>query len=327
MQLAPASARRDEAQWSRSSSAPGTQSASRRARRTIRAIRWSCASAPTSRSSSMPASTLSPFQIAYKTYGTLNAAAQQRGADLPRAHRRPARRQRPSGDRQARLVGNHGRARQADRHRALFRHLPERGRRLHGHDRAGLDQSADRQALGPRLSGHHHPRHGARAGDAARPSRHRARCSRSPAARWAACRCCNGRRAIRERVFAALPIACATRHSAQNIAFHEVGRQAVMADPEWRQRPLSDRGHQSAPRPRGRAHGRAHHLPVGRRAASQVRPQVPGPRQSDVLVRRRFRGGDPICAIRAVTFVERFDANSLSLSHPRDGLFRPRGRL
>ena len=36
------------------------------------------------------------------------------------------------------------------------------------------------------------------------------------------------------RVFAALPIACAARHSAQNIAFHEVGRQAVMADPDWR---------------------------------------------------------------------------------------------
>src|SRR6202011_4319329 len=37
-----------------------------------------------------------------------------------------------------------------------------------------------------------------------------------------------------QRVFAALPIACAARHSAQNIAFHEVGRQAVMADPDWR---------------------------------------------------------------------------------------------
>jgi homoserine O-acetyltransferase len=37
-----------------------------------------------------------------------------------------------------------------------------------------------------------------------------------------------------ERVYAVLPIACATRHSAQNIAFHEVGRQAIMADPEWR---------------------------------------------------------------------------------------------
>jgi homoserine O-acetyltransferase/O-succinyltransferase len=34
-------------------------------------------------------------------------------------------------------------------------------------------------------------------------------------------------------VFAAVPIAAAARHSAQNIAFHEVGRQAIMADPDW----------------------------------------------------------------------------------------------
>jgi homoserine O-acetyltransferase len=36
-----------------------------------------------------------------------------------------------------------------------------------------------------------------------------------------------------DRVFAAVPIAGAARHSAQNIAFHEVGRQAIMADPDW----------------------------------------------------------------------------------------------
>ena len=36
-----------------------------------------------------------------------------------------------------------------------------------------------------------------------------------------------------ESVFAAVPIAGAARHSAQNIAFHEVGRQAIMADPDW----------------------------------------------------------------------------------------------
>ncbi|MCE9523167.1 MAG: homoserine O-acetyltransferase [Alphaproteobacteria bacterium] len=36
-----------------------------------------------------------------------------------------------------------------------------------------------------------------------------------------------------ERVYSALPLATAARHSAQNIAFHEVGRQAIMADPEW----------------------------------------------------------------------------------------------
>jgi homoserine O-acetyltransferase len=37
-----------------------------------------------------------------------------------------------------------------------------------------------------------------------------------------------------ERVFSAMPIATGARHSAQNIAFHEVGRQAIMADPDWR---------------------------------------------------------------------------------------------
>jgi len=37
-----------------------------------------------------------------------------------------------------------------------------------------------------------------------------------------------------ERLFAAVCIAAAARHSAQNIALHEVGRQAIMADPDWR---------------------------------------------------------------------------------------------
>ena len=37
-----------------------------------------------------------------------------------------------------------------------------------------------------------------------------------------------------DRVKSAVIIASAARHSAQNIAFHEVGRQAIMADPKWR---------------------------------------------------------------------------------------------
>jgi homoserine O-acetyltransferase len=36
-----------------------------------------------------------------------------------------------------------------------------------------------------------------------------------------------------DRVAAALPIATTARHSAQQIAFNEVGRQAIMADPDW----------------------------------------------------------------------------------------------
>jgi homoserine O-acetyltransferase/O-succinyltransferase len=36
-----------------------------------------------------------------------------------------------------------------------------------------------------------------------------------------------------DALFAAVPIAAASHHSAQNIAFHEVGRQAIFADPEY----------------------------------------------------------------------------------------------
>ncbi len=36
-----------------------------------------------------------------------------------------------------------------------------------------------------------------------------------------------------EAVFACVPVATASFHSAQNIAFHEVGRQAIFADPDW----------------------------------------------------------------------------------------------
>ena len=37
----------------------------------------------------------------------------------------------------------------------------------------------------------------------------------------------------KHRVHSCVAMATAARHSAQNIAFHEIGRQAIMADPEW----------------------------------------------------------------------------------------------
>lgn len=36
-----------------------------------------------------------------------------------------------------------------------------------------------------------------------------------------------------DKLFAAVPIAATARHSPQNIAFHEVGRQAILADPDF----------------------------------------------------------------------------------------------
>ncbi len=49
-------------------------------------------------------------------------------------------------------------------------------------------------------------------------------------------------RSYPNRVFAALPIATATRQSPQNIAFHEIGRQAIMADPDWREGNYAEAG-------------------------------------------------------------------------------------
>ena len=112
-----------------------------------------------------------------------------------------------------------------------------------------------------------------------------------------------------QRVFAALPFACAPRHSAQNIAFHEVGRQAVMADPDWRQGRYLLEG--ANPR-RGLAVARmgAHitylsdaalHRKFGRRLQERANPTFSFDADFEVESYLRHQGS---------SFVERFDANS-----------------
>ncbi|MFZ4531670.1 MAG: homoserine O-acetyltransferase MetX [Alsobacter sp.] len=112
-----------------------------------------------------------------------------------------------------------------------------------------------------------------------------------------------------ERVFAAMPIATAAKHSAQNIAFHEVGRQAIMADPEWRAgRYLVD-----AARPeKGLAVARmaAHitylsepalHRKFGRKLQDRAAPTFSFDADFEIESYLRYQGR---------SFVERFDANS-----------------
>ncbi len=129
-----------------------------------------------------------------------------------------------------------------------------------------------------------------------------------------------------DAVFAAVPIATAAYHSAQNIAFHEVGRQAIFADPDWLRRPLLGPGRDAGARPRGGAHDRAHHLPVAkppltRKFGRKLRDaQADSPRSATVS---RWRA---TCNTRAASFVRRFDAQFLSHHHPRHGSIRPRGR-
>jgi homoserine O-acetyltransferase len=112
-----------------------------------------------------------------------------------------------------------------------------------------------------------------------------------------------------DRVFAAVPIATAARHSAQNIAFHEVGRQAIMADPEWAQGNYQELGRRPS---RGLAVARmaAHitylseqalHRKFGRQLRN--RDAVTYGFDADFEVESYLRH-------QGISFVDRFDANS-----------------
>jgi homoserine O-acetyltransferase len=110
------------------------------------------------------------------------------------------------------------------------------------------------------------------------------------------------------RVRAVVAIAAAARHSAQNIAFHEVGRQAIMADPNW----AEGMYHHGTPPVAGLAVARmAAHITYlsqdgltekfGRRL--QNREKVSFGFDADFQVESYLRH-------QGLTFVERFDANS-----------------
>jgi len=103
-----------------------------------------------------------------------------------------------------------------------------------------------------------------------------------------------------DRVASAIPIATTARHSAQQIAFNEVGRQAIMADPDW------DSGNYYG----GRLPGRG--LAVARMVGHITY-------MSDESMREKFgrklRTPDQFevesyLKYRGYKFVDRFDANS-----------------
>ncbi len=112
-----------------------------------------------------------------------------------------------------------------------------------------------------------------------------------------------------ERVFSALAVACSTRHSAQNIAFHELGRQAVMADPNWRGGRYFEDGthpHRGLGVARMAAHitylsDAALHRKFGRRLQDRELPTFSFDADFEVESYLRHQGS---------SFVERFDANS-----------------
>jgi homoserine O-acetyltransferase len=112
-----------------------------------------------------------------------------------------------------------------------------------------------------------------------------------------------------DRVFAAVPIATAAHHSAQNIAFDEVGRQAIAADPDFAEGRYADQNTVPA---RGLAVARmmAHITYLSEAALTRK-------------FGRKLRGGAPTGTLfddvfevesylrhQGNSFVRRFDANS-----------------
>ena len=112
-----------------------------------------------------------------------------------------------------------------------------------------------------------------------------------------------------QRVFSAIPIATAARHSSQNIAFHEVGRQAILADPDWHGGNYA--AENTAPR-KGLAVARmAAHITYLSEAALQRkfgrnlqdRDQLSYGFEADFQIESYLRH-------QGISFVDRFDANS-----------------
>jgi len=103
-----------------------------------------------------------------------------------------------------------------------------------------------------------------------------------------------------ESVAAALPIACTARHSAQQIAFNEVGRQAIMADPDWN----DGNYYQSHPPARGLSVARmVGHITYMSDESMREKfgRRLRSPDQFEVESYLQYRGSK---------FVDRFDANS-----------------
>lgn len=112
-----------------------------------------------------------------------------------------------------------------------------------------------------------------------------------------------------DRVYSAMPIATAAIHSAQNIAFGEVGRQAIMADPQWhggRYLEMGTRPAQGLAVARMGAHitylsEAALHRKFGRRLQDRTAPTFSFDADFQIESYLRHQGE---------AFVERFDANS-----------------
>ncbi len=106
-----------------------------------------------------------------------------------------------------------------------------------------------------------------------------------------------------QSVAAAMPIASTHRHSAQQIAFNEVGRQAIMADPDFRRGDYYDAKHPERGLAVARMVGHITYMSDDSMREKFGRRREPADEDGmfEVESYLRYRGGQ---------FVNRFDANS-----------------
>ena len=267
---------------------------------------------------------LAPCQIAYQTYGTLNADRIERRPRLPRADRRPARRRHatrspasPAGG--TRMVGP-GKPIDTDRY---LRHLR---RTCIGGCMGSTGPASTNPATGepygldfPVITIRDMVRAQAMLLDA---SASRA-CSAWSAARWAACRCCNGRRAIPSgcspRCRSPRPRATRPRTSPSTRS----GRQAIMADPDWR----GGRYLEEGARPeKGLAVARmaAHITYLSEAALHRKFGRKLQDRDAPTFALRRRLPDRELPAPPGPSLRRPLRRQLLPLHHPGDGLFRPR---
>ena len=111
-----------------------------------------------------------------------------------------------------------------------------------------------------------------------------------------------------ERVRSAIPIATALKHSPQQIAFNEVVRQAIMADPAWREGDYYETGQPEKGLAVARMIGHItyHERPVD---GGEVLPEAQDEAISASTSTRISRWRDT-CTTGGTNFVKRFDANS-----------------
>lgn len=118
-----------------------------------------------------------------------------------------------------------------------------------------------------------------------------------------------------KRVFACVSIATAARQSAQNIAFAELGRQAIMADPDWRNGAYLAHG----VRPAKGAQVARTAAQISALADKDVRTRFDGARSKERFT-FAVEPAEPLRTASGGVFVDRFDANSfLYLSRAMDG--------